>query len=73
MTWFLKSSTTTARLVRTIVEVALAWFVANIGDIFALFNISADVKTLLIGGLTVVFTAVIGFINENKLEEKTNG
>lgn len=66
MEWFFHSGSTGARLVRTLVEVALAWIIANIGDIFNLFTIDGTLKTLLVSCLTVLFTALLGFINDNR-------
>ena len=66
MDWFLHSSTTGARLVRTLVEVLLSWLVANLGDIFGLFSIDPTVKALVISALTMLFTAILGFINDNR-------
>lgn len=66
MEWFLHSGTTGARLARTLVEVVLAWVIANIGDIFNLFEISGSVKALVVSACTVLFTALLGFISDNK-------
>lgn len=66
MEWFLHSSTTSGRLARTLVEVALSWLIANLGDIFGLFTMNATLKALLISGLTMVFTAILGFIHDNR-------
>lgn len=75
MDWFLHSGGTAARLVRTLVEVALAWIVANIGDIFSLFSIDSSLKAILVSALTVLFTALLGFINDNreKMKDDSNG
>ena len=70
MEWFLHSGSTGARLVRTLVEVVLAWVIANIGDIFNLFEIDGSVKALIVSGFTVVFTAALGFISDNKLKDE---
>ena len=70
MEWFLHSGSTGARLVRTLVEVVLAWVIANIGDIFNLFEIDGSVKALIVSAFTVVFTAALGFISDNKLKEE---
>ena len=70
MEWFLHSGSTGARLVRTLVEVVLAWVIANIGDIFNLFEIDGSVKTLIVSAFTVVFTAALGFISDNKLKDE---
>lgn len=64
--WFLTSGEASARLVRTLVEVMLSWLLANIGDITGLFNLPATPKALLISAFTIIITAVIGFINDNK-------
>ena len=72
MEWFLHNGSTGARLVRTLVEVALAWIIANIGDIFNLFEMNGTAKTLLVSGLTVLFTAALGFINDNRLKEDSD-
>lgn len=69
MEWFLHSGSTGARLVRTLVEVVLAWVIANIGDIFNLFEIDGSVKALIVSAFTVVFTAALGFISDNKLKD----
>ena len=66
MDWFLHSGTAAARLVRTLVEVLLSWLIANLGDIFGLFSIEPTIKALLISGLTVLITAILGFINDNR-------
>lgn len=66
MDWFLHSGTAAARLVRTLVEVVLSWLIANMGDIFGLFSLDPTVKALLISGLTVIITAIIGFINDTR-------
>lgn len=66
MDWFLHSGTAAARLARTLVEVVLSWLIANIGDILGLFSLDPTIKALLISGLTVVFTAIIGFINDTR-------
>lgn len=66
MDWFLHSGTAAARLVRTLVEVILSWLIANMGDIFGLFSLDPTVKALLISGLTVIITAIIGFINDTR-------
>ena len=80
MDWFLHSSTTGARLIRTLVEVLLSWLVANLGDIFGLFSIDPTLKALIISALTMLFTAILGFINDNRVrpdtvddEEEING
>lgn len=70
MEWFLHSGSTGARLVRTLVEVVLAWIIANIGDIFNLFEIDGSVKALIVSAFTVVFTAALGFISDNKLKDE---
>ena len=69
--WFLHSGTSAARLARTLVEVSLSFLLANIGDIFGLFTISPTVKGLIISFGTLILTAIIGFINDNKTPEKT--
>lgn len=69
MNWFLHSGTAAARLARTLVEVLLSWLIANTGDIFNLFTLEPTVKALIISGLTVVFTAILGFINDNRSAE----
>ena len=61
MTWFLHSGTA---------AVALSWLIANLGDIFKLFSLDPTVKALIISGLTVVITAVLGFINDNRQDHK---
>ena len=66
MDWFLHSGTAAARLARTLVEVLLSWLIANMGDIFGLFSLEPTVKALLISGLTVVITAILGFINDTR-------
>lgn len=66
MEWFLHSGTAAARLVRTLVEVMLSWIIANIGDILGLFTLDPTIKALLISGLTVLITAIIGFINDTR-------
>ena len=66
MDWFLHSGSTSARLVRTLVEVALSWLIANIGDIFNLFRLDGSVKALVVSAFTVIFTALLGFISDNK-------
>ena len=66
MEWFLHSSSTSGRLARTLVEVALSWLIANLGDIFGLFTMNPTLKALLISGLTMVFTAILGFIHDGK-------
>ena len=66
MDWFLHSSTTGARLIRTLVEVLLSWLVANLGEIFGLFSIDPTAKALIISALTMLFTAILGFINDNR-------
>lgn len=66
MDWFLHSGTAAARLVRTLVEVVLSWLIANMGDIFGLFSLDPTVKALMISGLTVIITAIIGFINDTR-------
>lgn len=71
MDWFLHSGTTGARLARTLVEVVLAWVIANIGDIFNLFEINGSIKTLIVSALTMVFTAFLGFISDNKKPDES--
>lgn len=66
MNWFLHSGTAAARLVRTLVEVMLSWLIANLGDIFNLFTLDPTVKALIISGLTVLITAILGFINDTR-------
>lgn len=66
MDWFLHSGTAAARLVRTLVEVMLSWLIANLGDIFNLFTLDPTVKALIISGLTVIITAILGFINDSR-------
>jgi len=66
MNWFLHSGTAAARLVRTLVEVVLSWLIANLGDIFNLFTLDPTVKALIISGLTVVITAILGFVNDTR-------
>ncbi|MBP5311901.1 MAG: hypothetical protein J6112_03605 [Clostridia bacterium] len=73
MEWFLHSGSTGARLARTLVEVVLAWIIANIGDILNLFTIGGTVKALIVSGMTVVFTALLGFISDNKKKEAEDG
>ena len=68
MNWFLHDGGTGARLARTLVEVILAWVIANIGDIFNLFQIDGSIKALIVSAFTVVFTALLGFISDNKKE-----
>lgn len=68
MEWFLHDGGTAARLARTLVEVVLAWVIANIGDIFNLFEIDGSIKALVVSAFTVVFTALLGFISDNKSE-----
>jgi VIT1/CCC1 family predicted Fe2+/Mn2+ transporter len=70
MDWFLHSGTAAARLARTLVEVLLSWLIANLGDIFGLFVIDPTVKALVISALTMLFTAVLGFINDNRTKEE---
>lgn len=69
MEWFLHDGGTAARLARTLVEVVLAWVIANIGDILNLFVIDGSIKALIISGLTVLFTALLGFISDNAKKE----
>ena len=66
MNWFLHSGTAAARLARTLVEVILSWLIANLGDIFGFFSLDPTVKALIISGLTVLITAILGFINDNR-------
>lgn len=66
MDWFLHSGTAAARLVRTLVEVMLSWLIANLGDIFNLFTLDPTVKALIITGMTVIITAILGFINDSR-------
>lgn len=70
MDWFLHSGTAAARLARTLVEVLLSWLIANLGDIFGLFVIDPTVKALVISALTMLFTAILGFINDNRTKEE---
>lgn len=72
MDWFLHSGTAAARLARTLVEVLLSWLIANMGDIFGLFSLEPTVKALLISGLTVIFTAILGFINDTRQKIDTD-
>lgn len=72
MDWFLHSGTAAARLVRTLVEVVLSWLIANMGDIFGLFSLDPTVKALLISGLTVIITAIIGFVNDTRQKIDTD-
>lgn len=72
MDWFLHSSTTGARLVRTLFEVLLSWLVANLGEIFGLFAIEPTAKALIISALTMLFTAILGFINDNRVRPDTD-
>lgn len=69
MEWFLHSGKTSARLVRTLVEVVLSWLIANIGDIFNLFKLDSSVKTLVVSAFIMIFTAILGFISDNKEKE----
>lgn len=73
MNWFLKDGSTWARLVRTLAEVILSWLIANLGDIFNLFTLEPTIKALLISFLTVVFTAVLGFVNEGRKDANADG
>jgi hypothetical protein len=74
MEWFLHAGTVGARLARTLVEVLLSWIIANVGDIFNLFEIDGTVKTLVVSALTVLFTALLGFLSDNKrVEEDDTG
>lgn len=73
MNWFLKDGSTWARLVRTLAEVVLSWLIANLGDIFNLFTLEPTIKALLISFLTVVFTAVLGFVNEGRKDADADG
>lgn len=73
MNWFLKDGSTWARLVRTLAEVVLSWLIANLGDIFNLFTLEPTIKALLISFLTVVFTAVLGFVNEGRKDADSDG
>jgi len=66
MDWFLHSGTAAARLARTLVEVILSWLIANLGDIFGFFSLDPTVKALIISALTVLITAILGFINDNR-------
>lgn len=68
MEWFLHSGTAAARLARTLVEVLLSWLIANLGDIFGFFELDPTVKALIISGLTVLITAILGFINDNRVK-----
>ena len=68
MDWFLHSGTAAARLARTLVEVLLSWLIANLGDIFGFFELDPTVKALIISGLTVLITAILGFINDNRVK-----
>ena len=68
MEWFLHSGTAAARLARTLVEVLLSWLIANLGDIFGFFSLDPTVKALIISGLTVLITAILGFINDNRVK-----
>lgn len=70
MEWFLHSGTAAARLARTLVEVVLSWLIANLGDIFGFFSLEPTVKALLISALTVLITAVLGFINDNRRKDE---
>lgn len=70
MEWFLHSSTVGGRLARTLAEVVLSWLIANLGDIFNLFSLEPTAKTLLISGLTVGITAILGFINDNRKDRE---
>ena len=69
MEWFLHSGKTSARLVRTLVEVVLSWLIANIGDIFNLFKLDSSVKTLVVSAFIMILTAILGFISDNKEKE----
>ena len=72
MEWFLHNGGTGARLARTLVEVVLAWVIANIGDILNLFTVDGSIKALIVSGLTVLFTALLGFISDNAKKETEN-
>lgn len=69
MKWFLYSKSEWAILIRTLIEVLLGWFGANLGEIFNLFNLDDGVKGLLMGAITVIVTALLSFIRKYKSEE----
>lgn len=73
MKWFLQNGSTGARLLRTLAEVVLSWLIANIGDIFNLFTLEPTMKALLISFLTMIFTAILGFINDGRKDENADG
>lgn len=69
MKWFLYGKSEGAILVRTLVEVLLGWFGANLGEIFDLFHLEDGVKGLVMGAVTVIITALLSWIRKAKGEE----
>lgn len=67
--WFITSNSWEGRLLRTIVESALGWVIANIDLIFAGFSIPIEWKTIIMG-LTVSIVSPILASLRKTLESK---
>jgi len=54
---------------RSVIEAVLAYFIANIGDIFNLFTISPEAKTFIMGLAMVLLTRLLQYLRE--IDSKT--
>lgn len=66
MNWFLHSNSMSVKLARTLVEVVLGWALTYIPDMLNLVNMSPEVRGAVASLFTLVITAILGFINDNK-------
>lgn len=62
----LYSRSDAAMIARTLFEAILAWVAANIGEIFDLFDISANAKTLIMGFVMVIVSTILSYIRAHK-------
>lgn len=65
MNKFLSSNSTGCRLARTILQGIIGILIANIDVIFASFDFSAEIKTLIVGLTMAVLSPIMGAISTN--------
>ena len=71
MNWFekfLTDSTVKGRMLRTLAEVVLSWLITNGAVIVGQLRMPSEVQTALVGLLTAVFTAILGFVNDKGVQ-----
>lgn len=64
MTKFLTSNEAIYRLIRTIVQLVIAFCITNAAQIVGHFNLSADMQTFVVGFITAVLSPIMAQLKE---------